>query len=281
MNTNRESTNPRESLVLRAQSSMEYFVTYGWSIVFLSMVLAALYAAGVFNLTGLVGTNSCSGSTGFICTQSVLYSNGLLQANIGVAGTSMALTGDACTANNVAPGSGSFLSLSPAPALLAGQQALVSFICPLTYNSLGSSFSGYLWVTYNSLTSQGQTVQSGLVAGIAHIGTSVTAIATSSSSQPLVNTYWTYSSPSCPIGTLVFTANAAGGTAPYTYNVVIYSSGGTLLSNSLSSATSSTSNVVSYNNPSGWITANVYITDSATGSVSNVLSTYQKFHTNC
>src|SRR5690348_13976655 len=39
----------------KAQSAMEYLMTYGWAILIIAVVLGALYQLGVFNPNGLSG----------------------------------------------------------------------------------------------------------------------------------------------------------------------------------------------------------------------------------
>lgn len=46
---------------MKAQSAMEYLMTYGWAILIVIIVAAALYALGVFNLGTVVGPTA----TGF------------------------------------------------------------------------------------------------------------------------------------------------------------------------------------------------------------------------
>jgi hypothetical protein len=43
-------------MLLKAQSSMEYLMTYGWAILIIAIVLAALFSLGIFSSSSLVGT---------------------------------------------------------------------------------------------------------------------------------------------------------------------------------------------------------------------------------
>ena len=62
----RTSTVPSSKLDrLRLQSAMEYLMTYGWAILIVAVVLAALFELGVFN--GLGGAQACIAQAGFIC----------------------------------------------------------------------------------------------------------------------------------------------------------------------------------------------------------------------
>lgn len=55
----------------RAQSAMEYLMTYGWAILIIAVVLAALFSLGVFSGGNLLG-NSCVASPGYECTTATL-----------------------------------------------------------------------------------------------------------------------------------------------------------------------------------------------------------------
>ncbi len=54
----------------KAQSAMEYLMTYGWAILIIAIVLAALYVLGVFNGSTFIGT-SCSPAYGALCTSPI------------------------------------------------------------------------------------------------------------------------------------------------------------------------------------------------------------------
>ncbi len=47
-----------------AQSAMEYLMTYGWAILAIAIVLAALFELGIFNS---VNTTVCLSKPGFTC----------------------------------------------------------------------------------------------------------------------------------------------------------------------------------------------------------------------
>jgi len=59
----------------RAQSAMEYLITYSWAIIIISVTLAALYALGVFNPNNFV-TNQCTFPADFGCLSGFIYSSG-------------------------------------------------------------------------------------------------------------------------------------------------------------------------------------------------------------
>ena len=61
----------------RAQSAIEYLMTYGWAIIVIVIVLAVLYLFGVFNPSATVG-NTCSPNVRFLCSVPNLAENGTL-----------------------------------------------------------------------------------------------------------------------------------------------------------------------------------------------------------
>ncbi len=67
----------------KAQSAMEYLMTYGWAILIIAVVLGALFSLGVFSGSNLLGS-ACVASSGYLC-QSPVYShaNGEILATLG------------------------------------------------------------------------------------------------------------------------------------------------------------------------------------------------------
>src|SRR5271169_2972658 len=66
----------------KAQSAMEYLMTYGWAILIIAVVLAALFSLNVFNAGAQLGT-SCIGQPGYSCSSPSLTSYGLLTFTLG------------------------------------------------------------------------------------------------------------------------------------------------------------------------------------------------------
>jgi hypothetical protein len=50
----------------KAQSAMEYLMTYGWAILIIAVVLGALFSLGVFSGSNLLG-NACVAGSGYLC----------------------------------------------------------------------------------------------------------------------------------------------------------------------------------------------------------------------
>jgi hypothetical protein len=59
----------------KAQSAMEYLMTYGWAILIIAVVLGALFSLGVFNGTGTNGTGTlgtaCIARSDYLCQNPV------------------------------------------------------------------------------------------------------------------------------------------------------------------------------------------------------------------
>lgn len=75
--------NRRPSHMRKAQSAMEYLMTYGWAILIIAVVLAALFSLGVFSGGANLGT-ACIASSGFLCSQmSYSHTTGLISLTLG------------------------------------------------------------------------------------------------------------------------------------------------------------------------------------------------------
>ncbi len=80
---------------VKAQSAMEYLMTYGWAILIIAVVLGALFSLGIFSGTSTLGT-ACIARTGFLC-QSASYQH----TNGGILVTLGQNTGSSWTSANV------------------------------------------------------------------------------------------------------------------------------------------------------------------------------------
>ena len=180
MNPNRKS---------RAQSAMEYLMTYGWAILIIAVVLAALFSLNVFNAGAQLGT-SCIGQPGFSCAQPVITQGGALSFQLGQGigyTTYNAQLACVSSANSVSANSLIYNSIGSAGAILPGGAAGYS-TATVTMNSIasgttlsisnlqcfpgtgalsgtglspiGSSFTGVIWMAYStSAAGTGQYVK--------------------------------------------------------------------------------------------------------------------------
>lgn len=66
----------------RAQSAMEYLITYSWAIIIIGITIAALYALGLFNPNSFI-QSQCIFPADFGCLSSFMYANnGTISLNI-------------------------------------------------------------------------------------------------------------------------------------------------------------------------------------------------------
>ena len=144
---------------MKGTTALEYLITYGIAIIIISVTLTALWLLGVFGGTSSLG-NLCIASSGFSCMTPVLYSSGKLTVSINTDGNPITINQVACTRNSTTPQtmSAEVVGLTPA------SSTNVTFYCPLgASNTIGSSFSGYLWINYSSGSQSGIFQQLGSV----------------------------------------------------------------------------------------------------------------------
>ena len=176
---------------------MEYLMTYGWAILIIAVVLAALFSLGVFSGTNLLG-QSCVASPGYLCENLVLGTGGTLSFTIGQS-TGQAIynveLACAATANaNGGPGPGGtafepIVSGTASYATVAneangvtipdgGTVNVAGLTCydntnaALSSPALGTAFTGFLWLNYT--TSYSNTPSSWSTIKIATVSSKVT-----------------------------------------------------------------------------------------------------------
>ena len=147
-------------------------MTYGWSILLIGLVLAALYAFVVFNSTSVTG-NACIPASGYLCQNPVLDTTGLITFTFGqVSGTTiynvqltcaatnsggLPLENPALAFNSIATNGFALSSSNTGNSLGNAQTVTVSALpCYGTTGSLfgaqslGTGFNGYVWVNYTT-----------------------------------------------------------------------------------------------------------------------------------
>ena len=157
---------------LKAQSAMEYLMTYGWAILIIAVVLGALFSLGVFSGSSLLGT-SCIASPGYYCQNPVLVGN-TLTFNFGQNTGATVYNAILCAEPQSQSPSQSISALifggnnctAPNALTLASGQTISPSI-PLSFSgSIGTPFTGYVWLAYNGVSSSGQA---NLIAKVATI----------------------------------------------------------------------------------------------------------------
>jgi len=152
---------------LKAQSAMEYLMTYGWAILIIAVVLGALFSLGVFSGSSLLGT-SCVASPGYYCQNPVLVGNTLTFSfgqNTGATEYNAIIYVDP---QSQSPSSPSFFSYNytNVDTLTSGQIISASIALSGFSGSIGTPFTGYVWLSYNGFSSTGA---SNLIAKVATI----------------------------------------------------------------------------------------------------------------
>ena len=136
----------------KGQSAMEYLMTYGWAILVIAVALGALYSLGVFGANSSTAAPSCLAQAGYLCSNPVINTNGILAVKFGqISASTMTLTGIGCTSNSTPP----VITQSINAQLASGQTMVLAFLCPIAANKIGSNFKGILWLIYNTPTTNG------------------------------------------------------------------------------------------------------------------------------
>lgn len=137
----------------RAQSAMEYLMTYGWAILIIAVALAVIYYFGVLTPSSFVG-QQCLLPSGLSCTVVGMATNGLLTLNLFQNTQSQInVTAIGCNSTYAFPSS---IVVSYAVAnqisIPSGSNATLAVPC---YSGsaafggvVGSEFTGYVMVNY-------------------------------------------------------------------------------------------------------------------------------------
>lgn len=165
----------------KAQSAVEFLMTYGWAILIIAVVLGALFRLGVFSSSSLSGT-SCVPTSGYLCQNPIFNIEGNLSFTFGnglgkpIYNVALACAGSATPSGlpNPSPPSGapyaamvyiyangmtspivSNSATSGFLGMVAGQEVSISGLScygasgsDLQNVPVGTSFSGGLWVNY-------------------------------------------------------------------------------------------------------------------------------------
>ena len=153
----------------KAQSAMEYLMTYGWAILVLSVVLAVLYSMGVLN-PNTYSTQECAISSGFNCLSYTMTSSGVLHINLQQSTPDpITVTALACTQS---ANSGNFLAANQY--LPIGSNATFVVQCYSSTggfaSAVGGTFGGTIAVNYtDQLTNLPGTAVGKLVVKVSSI----------------------------------------------------------------------------------------------------------------
>ena len=144
----------------KAQSAMEYLMTYGWAILIIAVVLGVLFNIGVFNGAGALGT-SCVAYSGFLCSSPILsHTTGNLIVTIGQnTGTNWA------SANVVFVPQGGSTTSGGVPQVSSEPQ-VPGFSAGNTFNGVAYNGAANALGSFNSGQSQSITLVTGQNSGI-------------------------------------------------------------------------------------------------------------------
>jgi len=142
---------------VKAQSAMEYLMTYGWAILIIAVVLGVFFSIGVFNPSAFV-SSTCVLSSGLECANYVLSTNGILTVRIeNSMNDPINITAIGCSENKTTNG----MSTLPVQAYIPlGGSYTFNIPCAGASNSLiGSLYEGYLNINYtDDVTDFPQTI---------------------------------------------------------------------------------------------------------------------------
>ena len=138
----------------KAQSAMEYLVTYSWAIIIIAVTLAALYSLGLFSPSAFI-TDSCIFPADFSCLSGFLYSNGTFTLNLEQSTVSAVnITAAGCNNGGLTTNMVSYNSANQIYLPIGGNTTL-SVPCysngTIFTSQPGTLYQGYMLVNYTSL----------------------------------------------------------------------------------------------------------------------------------
>ncbi len=224
----------------KAQSAMEYLMTYGWAILIIAVILAALDFLGVFNTGTFIGP-SCLATPGYLCSNPVMTANAngpnLLLFNFKQdSGETLYNVSFACAASstsqgypnaNVSSTNYGAQTSSNLTVLTSGSSVTVSGLECYSSNGnlfkdnpIGAVFSGTLWIRYNLQGYPPSEYQYAKIAKItAKVESEAAISAMQSSPTQLTFSSLSPSSPSIDTGqSITLTVSWLGGVSPFTVN---------------------------------------------------------------
>ncbi|MEM3781365.1 MAG: hypothetical protein QXT43_00180 [Candidatus Micrarchaeaceae archaeon] len=141
---------------MEAQSAMEYLITYGWAILIIAVVLAALFGLGVLSPGRFLGSQ-CLIQAGFSCPSLYMTSNGVLTINLLQATSApINVTAYGCNTNStIVNMQVPFNPPSNQVTMQIGSNYTFSVQCysgssPFS-GSPGNDFNGYIIINYTNL----------------------------------------------------------------------------------------------------------------------------------
>jgi hypothetical protein len=131
----------------KSQSAIEFLTTYGWALIIIVIVLAALYNVGLFSGNAFISTQ-CTAQVGFFCSTPVLNSTGVVTVQFGETVGQITVVGIGCS--NSSTQSPVIQPLPTSQQMQQGSRINLDFQCKIKSPSLGTTFAGALWVNYTN-----------------------------------------------------------------------------------------------------------------------------------
>jgi hypothetical protein len=130
---------------MKGQTAMEYLMTYGWAILIVIVVVAALYSMGVFRLSGGVACSPCFGYFAFVdysqTTGEIRVRNGPKTIDtLSVVSIPAGATSSDCGAT--ACGSGANVAITGVPNTATDPEVVVTITYTDTESTLSHTDSG-------------------------------------------------------------------------------------------------------------------------------------------
>jgi hypothetical protein len=137
----------------KAQSAMEYLMTYGWAILIIAVVLGALFGLGVFS--NPIGSTVCVAGSGFYCSAlTYSHASGTVTATIGQSTATnwgnvlllFAIQGNTISSNGPTVPT---TQQSAVGSMTSGQSVTATFISAGGSSAVvGSTIAGTIWACY-------------------------------------------------------------------------------------------------------------------------------------
>lgn len=134
----------------KAQSALEYMMTYGWAILIIVIVAAVLYSLGIFNPSANAGTTATGFTPFTVLAQQCSAANGLLVQFGNNAGTTITWVSETITASS---GLTATAGNTTSGTTIAGGSKIVKV--GSSCSAAGSRYSASITVTYTESTSLG------------------------------------------------------------------------------------------------------------------------------
>jgi hypothetical protein len=139
----------------KAQSAMEFLITYGWAILVIAIALGALYVLGVFNPSNFTANMCVFPGEKFACNGYAILVDGNVMINLQqLTGQSINITAVGCNSDG---DSFNMVQYTPQINLPIDGNATFNVQCYTDGNAItpaiGTIYNGYVVVNYTDLTS--------------------------------------------------------------------------------------------------------------------------------